>query len=266
MRWIFIILLIVNVVYFGWELDRETRLHFSSRSEVLPVAQGVKRLRLVDEIPAPKAGNMPDSLEMDETTTSGRTDERKTDVMIEQSVVDELLVVIPPIRTSDRELPGTRPASLCFSYGPFPDQDQAVDLMTWFRDRDIDVSQRFEQDRENPMFWIYLAPQETRDSAMEAIESLKQKGVKDYRLIETGTLQNAISLGLFSTQASVNRRLNELKDKGYQPVVVPYRDTDAIYWIDVRLSDDSPVLNQMFSGFPARFNSVPVKCSEIALP
>lgn len=266
MRWIFIILLIVNVVYFGWELDRETRLHFSSRSEVLPVPAGVKRLRLVEEIPVPEAAEMPGSTERGETLTTGRPDTRKTDVMIEQSVVDELLVVIPPIRTSGRELPGTRPASLCFSYGPFPDRDQAVSLMTWFRDRGIDVSQRFEQDRENPMFWIYLAPQATRDSAMEALESLKKKGVKDYRLIETGTLQNAISLGLFSTQASVNRRLNELKDKGYQPVVVPYRDADAIYWIDVRLVGDSPVLNQMFSGFPARFNSVPVKCSEIALP
>lgn len=266
MRWIFIILLIVNVVYFGWELDRETRLHYSSRSEVLPVPAGVKRLRLVDEIPAPEPGESPDGPDSAETATARGTDTRQTDVMIEQAVVDELLVVMPPIRTLDKGIPGRRPASLCFSYGPFPDQSQAVALMTWFQDRDIEVSQRFEQDRENPMFWIYLAPQESRDSAIKALENLKKKGVKDYRLIETGTLQNAISLGLFTTQASVNRRLNELKDKGYQPVVVPYRDADAIYWIEVRLNSDSPVLNQMFSGFPARFNSVPVKCSEIALP
>ena len=100
---------------------------------------------------------------------------------------------------------------------------------------------------------------------MQAMADLESKGVKDLRLIEIGNMQNAISLGLFSTQASVNKRLNELKNKGYQPVVIPYRDADAIYWVDVRLQGQQDVLNDMFTGFPARFNSVPVNCGEIAL-
>ena len=100
---------------------------------------------------------------------------------------------------------------------------------------------------------------------MQAIEDLKSKGVSDYRLIETGDLRNAISLGLYSTQASVNKRLNELKNKGYQPVVVPYRDANAIYWLDVKLAGQQDILNKMFTEYPARYNSVPVKCSEIAL-
>ena len=138
--------------------------------------------------------------------------------------------------------------------------------MAWFNERRVVVQQRLETGQENQLFWIYLKPQATRDSAMQAIEDLKSKGITDYRLIETGDLRNAISLGLFSTQASVNRRLNELKNKGYQPVVIPYRDANTIYWLDVKLTDQQDILNQMFTEYPARYNSVPMQCGEIALP
>ncbi|MEE9551673.1 MAG: SPOR domain-containing protein, partial [Gammaproteobacteria bacterium] len=115
------------------------------------------------------------------------------------------------------------------------------------------------------LFWIYLAPLKSRESAVAAIEDLKKKGIRDFRLINTGDLRNAISLGLFSTQAAVNRRLNELKNKGYQAIIIPYRDAKVIYWIDVKLVNQQNVLNDMLTDVPSRFNSVPVNCSEIAL-
>ena len=82
---------------------------------------------------------------------------------------------------------------------------------------------------------------------METIKSIREKGIRDYRLISQGNLQNAISMGLFSSQASVNKRLRELEKKGYKPIVVPYSDGKRAYWVDAQLPQDDAVLGKVFN-------------------
>ncbi len=276
MRWIFIVLFAINLIYFGWELDRQTRINLGNSMEALVVSSGVKQLVLMRELPSPPPArhrqeevreNIPDDeniLSEDEVLpVAGINTE---DIKIKEDLDDALVTQLPDISAPGIPDKVQQERIMCFSYGPFTDNRQAEDLMVWFQDHRVVVQQRLETGQENQLFWIYLRPQASRDNAIQAIEDLKSKGITDYRLIETGDLRNAISLGLFSTQASVNRRLNELKNKGYQPVVIPYRDAKAIYWLDVKLTDQQDVLNQMFTEYPARYNSVPVQCGEIALP
>jgi hypothetical protein len=110
-----------------------------------------------------------------------------------------------------------------------------------------------------------LTPRDLRASAEAAMKDLQLKGVKDIRLINEGDLSNAISLGLFSSQAAINRRLNEIKAKRYQSVVIPYSGGNKIHWFDVRVIKDSYYVNDLFTGLPARFNALPVDCNEIAM-
>lgn len=277
MKWFVIILLIINLVYFGWELDRQTRIDLGNASEAIIVPRGVKNLALVRELSRPpearqpeeeKAVNKNSAEEGDNQAneTSTFTDMENTDVKLKEEFVGELMTQMPDISSISRlqDDPANR-KTMCFSYGPFPDKNQSRELMDWFQQNSVDVLQRLETGSEKQLFWIYLEPGKSRSSAMQAIEDLKNKGVSDYRLIETGDLRNAISLGLYSTQASVNKRLNELRTKGYQAVVVPYTDANAIYWLDVKLVGQQDVLNKMFTEYPTRYNSVPVNCNEIAL-
>jgi hypothetical protein len=275
MRWLVVVLLLANVLYFGWELDRQTSIDLYNSPEPLPVPAGVERLLLIRELKEPPAPGHSEEMSGSSTAVAGGEmiqedisegpDQPAMDVMIEEEFVRNLVTQLPGISIPGIPDDVQAPRTLCFSYGPFPDEWQKNDLLAWFEQRQIPVQQRLESEQEHKLFWIYLAPGNSRDSAMEAIEDLKMKGVTDYRLIETGDMRNAISLGLFSTQASVNRRLNELKDKGYQPIVVPHRGTQVVYWVDVKLTGQEDVLNAMIHEYPARFNSVPVRCDQIAL-
>ena len=76
---------------------------------------------------------------------------------------------------------------MCFSYGPFTNNRQTEDLIAWFQDHRVAVQQRLETEKENQLFWIYLKPQASRDSAIQAIEDLKSKGIikKDDEFKET---------------------------------------------------------------------------------
>jgi len=140
-----------------------------------------------------------------------------------------------------------------------------VGLSDWFKSRRASADLRHEDETGRQLFWIYLAPQDNRTEAMDTIQNLKDQGISDYRLIDRGNLENAISMGLFSSQASVNERLRELERRGYKPIVVPYYDNKRIYWVDVRLRQTGVPLEQVFAGFPSRYNYIPVDCDKIAV-
>ena len=274
MKWFFIILLVANVVYFGWELDRQTLIETKNSSSPFIIPKNIKKLVLVRELESPpeiKNKLLQESFnEYENSDTEGQATTEDSlgqltdDVMIEKEFSTDLVSKLPEISAEGfEEDNNTDP--LCFTYGPFPATEQVDELLNWFKERDIFASQRSEGEKEKQLFWIYLAPKETRESAIAAIEDLKNKGVRDFRLINSGDLLNAISLGLFSTQASVNKRLNELKSKGYQPIVVPYHEARVIYWVDVKLTNQQKLLNELFTEFPSRFNSIPMNCAEIAL-
>ena len=275
MKWLFILLLLLNVIYFGWELDRQTRIEVKNSTAPFIIPNNVKQLVFLRELESPpELRNQPilndesDAGDIDVnslTDQSGSNDQLTDDVMIEGKFSGNLVSNLPDISAKRISQDEESAEALCFSYGPFPANEQAKNLKQWFEQKEILVNQRTDNEQAKQLFWIYLAPQKSRENAIAAIEDLKSKGIKDYRLINSGDLRNAISLGLFSTQVIVNKRLNELKSKGYQPIVVPYHNAKVIYWVDVKLMGQQNLLNDLFTEYPSRFNSIPMNCSEIAL-
>lgn len=286
MKWLFIIFLLLNVCYFGWELDRQTHIEVSNTVRPFNVPADVQILELLGE--SVRTSEITNSaLPLTEGENANEIKERAADqfsniedsplqniasmmdqgnVMIEKKIIDELVNSHPEavtnyVKKTEQE------KLLCVSFGPFAESNQASELSNWLKGNEIQTRQRTEGDTKDQYFWIYLSPSDSKDEAMAAIEDLKGKGIKDYKLINKGNLQNAISLGLFSSQAAVNRRLNELKNIGYQPIMVPYHKAESIIWVDAKLDikDDSEehILTEFINGYPSRFNSIPVKCEDL---
>jgi hypothetical protein len=72
---------------------------------------------------------------------------------------------------------------------------------------------RHKDEQSQQLFWVDLAQQDSRQEAIVTIKTIRAKGVEDVRLISGRNLQNVISMGLFSSQAAVNKRLSELEKK-----------------------------------------------------
>ena len=68
------------------------------------------------------------------------------------------------------------------------------------------------------------------------VADLENKGIHDLLVIQRGDLKQAISLGVFSSQEAVNRRLAEITKQGYQPVVVPRIEATQRYWLRAHLA------------------------------
>lgn len=282
MKWIFILLLVGNVVYLGWEIDRDSRIYHSSVSKAIKIPAGTHRLKMLSELESlPEKRSQLKSAE--EVAASSFNSEPvlpielnpNTEQMIDTLLSDSSVIKMDEgmntilendEKTSEEEsLFPKQEKTVCYTYGPIPDDKESALLSNWLNDRNIQYAQRKTDEQGRQMFWVYLAPQESLAQAEATVKDLKQKGVSDLHLIRSGDLLNAISLGLFSSQAAVNRRLNELKAKGYQSVVVPYSGGKKVHWFDVSIVQNSSYVNELFTGFPARFKAVPVNCDEIAM-
>ena len=269
MKWFFILLLLANVLYFGWEIDRQTRFDISLNSPIAELpneAIALKFLAELEEKP-PLRVSKPENIKNTVVDSSDEVsigleladDEEpaddKPDVDLNAQLMDFSAIEnnVMPVSAS------------CFSFGPVADESQANTLHDWFDTRGAQATMRHKDEQGRRLFWVYLAPQDSRQEAIATIKNIQAKGVEDVRVIARGNLQNAISMGLFSSQAAVNKRLSELKKKGLKPVVVPYSDEKRVYWIDAKLPEDERMLESVFSDYPARFTSIPVKCTEIAI-
>lgn len=259
MKWLCILLLALNIGYIGWVLDRHTGETLRARSQALQVPAGVPGLFLLTELEQPPQKRLAVA---PPPAVSAREDRDDTEVPEFDDTLG-LVTSLPGISTTVPEAllaPSGLAIDACFSFGPFTEGRSAAQFYDWLEHRRTPANLRRETDQDKQLFQVYLAP---RAGAEATLQELRARGVQDVSLIQTGTLQNAISLGLFSTQAAVNSRLRELQDKGYQPIVVPYNEDTAVYWVDARISR-SDIIDDIHNQFPAGLNYLPVRCEEIA--
>lgn len=270
MKWIFIFLLLVNVVYLGWEIERQAEISRNQPVAVSSVSADSRQLKLITEQEAGAQDLKTPVTPTFNATPAGTAGEAAAPPRDTASKPAGNPQATPGLvaQMPDIDITGIDTGSgkfYCFTFGPLPEQIMAVGLRDWFKSRRAAAATRHEDEKGRQLLWIYLAPQDNRTDAMDTMRNLKDQGISDYRLIERGDLENAISLGLFSSQASVNERLRELEGKGYKPVVVPYYDNKRIYLVDVKLQQTSVPPKQIFAGFPSRYNYVPVDCGKINL-
>ena len=255
MRWVVVVLLSANVLYLGMELDRDFSREARNAGSLLPAPASTARLTLIRELPVPpSARSTQDTI----ATVSG---DRVRAPGAPASLAAELVHELPAISPAGPRSQFAR--SYCLSYGPLPEQSQATGLDDWFRSHHARARIRHTDGKDMTFFWIYLAPLDSRQGAMQVLQELQSKGISDYRLVRRGNLENAISLGVFSSQSAVNRRLAELQDKGYKPVVVPYTGVQRVYWVDVKMESLGGDEDDLLNGYPSRYNSVPVNCKQI---
>lgn len=246
MKWLCLLLLVANIGYFGWTLDQRTQETVQTRAGALEVSRDVPRLRLLSELQQPPVRRA--------TVTAGAEDDGGP----------ELVATLPGISTTLPEsliTPMRLQIDACFSFGPFAEAGRAEHLHDWLVDRDGRAGLRQETGGGEQLLWVYLAPEA---DAKEMLNELQASGIRDVSLIDRSNLENAISLGLFSSQAAVNRRLRELQDKGYQPVVIPYNEGRPVYWVDARILQ-SDTIEALTRAFPSGLNYLPVQCDKIAL-
>lgn len=150
----------------------------------------------------------------------------------------------------------------CFQMGPYSTVIEADKTAHWLRQQQVSAVEV--QNRKTQVMtgtWVYLPPFSSQTATLKASSRLTQLGIKDYRIITSGALNNAISLGVYRQQENVNNLLKTLKNAGYPtPQTEKRYKNETTYWLNVRMPNE---LTSLLKNIEKKFNfssPIPSNC------
>jgi hypothetical protein len=148
----------------------------------------------------------------------------------------EKLRIVPPAELSAAKAVA-KPVALtgCLEWGSFtltdyPRAEKALEPLA--------LGARLGQRRteETAGWWVFIAPQGSRQGALKKAAELKALGVEDYFIVgEESDLRWALSLGVFRTEEAAQARLAALREQGVRSAQVGSRETVVPkIWLQVK--------------------------------
>lgn len=233
MRAIFLILILANAAFFYWQSQWKAGPETLTSVAPMPAKPGVKTLTLLSELPPePKAGITPiPPLTEGKPAAAGDAASATEEPMAQDSSA---------VQTGQQQPPSTPP--VCYTFGPLTDAAMVTRLVQAMAVSGITPKQRDEVKKELRGYWVYLPPYKSYDAASQEVKRLKAKGIKDLFIMGRGESKNAISLGLFKTQAAAEKRLKRVRDLGFKALLdEQYRET-TLQWLDFSIPEGDEAL------------------------
>lgn len=270
MRWLFLLLLVLNVGYVAWELERERPK--AVHTAALPT--GVERIVLLHEVESGKAEKevvaqpvtAPDTQQArikpseDDSTQPqqaevGQTQAMPAPVAVAADVSADIETVAESQGPAQPEAPADRPEAtpeersevdLCYTLGPFSEM-QTLRLVTReIKDYVVEASFRSREEQEQSMFRVFLKPVGSKQEAKALIKELVSNNIRDYFIITDGPNKNGISLGYFSSKRRAYSHADRVRKLGFDVIVEPVFRTYTIYWLDYRIKSGNEIPQQIF--------------------
>ena len=214
MRILLIFIVILNVLYAGWEYVNPAR----KVDYVPPLPDNLMTLELLHE---ERAQALKKSVA-----------EAGVEVGVKSSPLeqDELLV------TEAHEIKKNDPVS-CYTLGPFKDESIMQQLRESIAEHVTDISVRKRQESEKHRYWVYIPALSSRKQAKLVAKQLRLKKINDFYIVLSGDAKNSISLGHYREPVHANRRVKVVTKLGLKAEIkIIYRDYD-VYWLDYQVEE-----------------------------
>ncbi len=235
MKWLIYLLLIFNVAFFAWQYRTTGLVRPAPLPPVSSVGQA-KQLLLLSEV-APSALR---AREVASPLTRSLVSHSRT------SVGSPVVAGAPPESAeSSKSTPGiaaadpaTRGAGeahgrRCYAVGPFGKDEVVDDIIGWLRSEGGAAELRWDERQTPKSYWVYIPPRSSTEEARAMLRRLAADGVQDYVRIMRGPMRNAVSLGIFSKRESADRRMADLRRRGYVPSIDTRYQKERVQWLDV---------------------------------
>ncbi len=152
----------------------------------------------------------------------------------------------------------------CYTLGPLPTllaQQRASDRLAPFTSQ-LQTRQT-EADRDRG-WWVYL-PAADRSEALGLTRDLAGRGVEDYYVVAGGSLENAVSVGLYENIENARDRQRRIRALGFDAQLEVRRETVPQFWVDYRVEPgESPPWRFIVRASPGA-QRVQVPCSDYSL-
>ncbi len=204
MRWILIVLLMCNGIYFLWQnyLVQDADLAAASDSARYGGSSGGAELILLSE---------------QGVSFATRTDNGEGVGAGEERITESVPVVTPP-------------RSACWQIGPFNEEISGRQIVSRLAALDISLRLQSVDVPAESDYWVYLPPEVSRKAAIKLLRELQAKKIDSF-LITEGERANGISLGFFTQKDRADSVLKKRRDQGYHPSIREIARVDTEFWV-----------------------------------
>lgn len=269
MRWLFALILLLNLVILAWGVQREP--DFSTPQGV--ARTGVGNIRLLSEFQVAKGqddtGNPVQKNQADPegfaVNSQGRVTPPGANDMDDFGYAEDVTGAAPPVapekvvedpapmpptavaKTAEGDTQGAPDAppadqaveapglvASCGAFGPFQRGAIGREVIDLLNGRGFDASLRRDSLDKTVGYWVVIPPLKDRETALAKVARLRESGITDIRRFVKGEQKNGISLGVFSSRENALKRQKAVSAKGHSSRIIPRTITLPIYWVDYR--------------------------------
>ncbi len=221
MKWIFTIMLLVNLAIAGWYLGYSGQQQ-SGESSISSQQPDVGDLKIVSDIELKVRADYQRKLKEQVERYEKENAELKKNTLAAENLAKS-------IKKSDG----------CLRLGPFKERVQAqavADDLLAYR-----IVSRVMEDNLvlNEGYWALIPSSGSVNEANELMKKLRKNGFEDIRRFTDGELANAISLGLFTREINAITQVRKADEMGLLAIVKPKINEKTSFWLEFELSRSS---------------------------
>lgn len=209
MRWIFVTLILLNLLYFGWGYWSQSENKDAPDSGVVAESPGVESgqelVLLTERLPAPASPAPPPSISPERS----KVEPPKMPVMIKEP---------------DRRV--------CARLGPYPDEKGGLLAVRTLAGAGLQAAMAEVQEQKSVQYWVILPATESRRRALQTLRELQARKIDSY-LITSGDMSNAISLGLFSREELARGVQQKIREAGYPAEIRLKERFEKAFWVQM---------------------------------
>jgi hypothetical protein len=213
MRWLFLLVLILNGVYLFMQVDRSQKNLY----EDIPRLRNVEPIVLVREI------------------DKGEKEVLKEEVLKEEP--DDLASDVALL--DDESKTPVAEVGQCFSLGPFRQKDSLQELKNDIAPYVVSAVIRDKKGQDYTVHWVFIQPEKSRKDIIKVAKRLKTKKIKDFYIIREGEKNNGISLGHFKDKRRALGLEAKVKKHGFDVHIEPIYRTSEVFWLEYELIDQA---------------------------
>lgn len=211
MRGFFFLLVLTNIAYFAWQYFYQQ----PEEAQNSPIVVQGDKLILLSEL---SSENYP-LLRQDMESEASRGEAKA----ISQAHAD----------TSEGD-PAANEASGCLVISDIQQRERLDELTALLQQQGFTGLEQGDAAGIRNNYWVMLPVQKSRKEAEDIARLLSQRRLKDFFIVRSGEYENAISLGVFSTEERAQRHLQEIRalDQAVlKPRIEQIELPTRVYWL-----------------------------------
>lgn len=144
----------------------------------------------------------------------------------------------------------------CYSLGPFATETGALEANETLGSLGLATLQREGTRRELTGYWVYLPPFPSREDAKKVTAILKARSVKDFHIVPNGINKNAISLGFFRSQDSAEQHFARISALGLNPIKEEKFKENSGLWMDFSSPNRPPLPEAIVDALQQQYGGI----------